>query len=70
MVVKDGYKLTSYTGWERQKDQDPIVELYQIEDDPEEMNNLATVLPEIKDALLNEVSDQAYQASQLAGPGK
>ena len=37
MIVKDGYKLTYYAGWERMKGADPIVELYAIKDDPEEM---------------------------------
>jgi arylsulfatase A-like enzyme len=59
MIVKDGYKLTYYAGWERMKGADPIVELYAIEEDPEEMNNLAEELPEVRDALLIEVLEKA-----------
>jgi len=59
MIVKNGYKLTYYSGWERQGDDTPIVELYAIEEDPEEMNNLANELPVIRDALLAEVLAKA-----------
>ncbi len=59
MIVKDGYKLTYYAGWDRMKGADPLVELYAIEEDPEEMHNLADELPEIRDALLAEVLEKA-----------
>ncbi len=59
MIVKDGYKLTYYAGWEKQGINTPIVELYAIEDDPEEMNNLAKELPEVRKALLAEVLEKA-----------
>ncbi|HAY84901.1 MAG TPA: hypothetical protein DCY42_08270 [Chloroflexi bacterium] len=70
MIVKDGYKLTYYTGWERQKDQDPLIELYAIEEDPEEMNNLAKELPDLRMALLQELLERAEQASRQAGSGQ
>jgi hypothetical protein len=35
------------------------VELYAIEDDPEEMNDLAAELPEVREALLAEVLEKA-----------
>lgn len=70
MIVKDGYKLTYYTGWERQKDQDPLIELYAIEEDPEEMNNLAKELPDLREALLQELLERAEQASRQAGSGQ
>jgi hypothetical protein len=60
MIVKDGYKLTYYSGWERQEGkQDPLVELYHIEEDKEELEELSDVLPEVKDALLDEVLAKA-----------
>ena len=69
MIVKDGFKLTYYTGWERQKNKkDPAIELYDIEADPEEMNNLAPEMPEVRNKLFEEVVNQAEQASQRAGP--
>ena len=63
MIVKDGYKLTYYAGWDRQGAESPIVELYAIEEDPEEMNNLAGDMPDLRDRLLDEVLDKANQAS-------
>ena len=64
MIVRDGYKLTYYSGWDRQKGESPIVELYAIDDDPEEMNDLAGDMPALRDALLAEVLDQAGAKSQ------
>jgi len=60
MIVKDGYKLTYYSGWERQKGkQDPLVELYHIAEDKEEMKELSNTLPELRQALLAEVLEKA-----------
>jgi len=67
MIVKDGYKLTYYSGWDRQKDKDPVIELYAILDDPEEMNNLAKDMPSLRNTMLEEVLDQAERASKQAG---
>jgi arylsulfatase A-like enzyme len=64
MIVKDGYKLTYYTGWDRQKDKDPFIELYAIKEDPEEMNNLAKQLPDLKKDLLEELLTRTEQANQ------
>jgi arylsulfatase A-like enzyme len=64
MIVQDGYKLTYYSGGERQGAESPIVELYAIEEDPEEMNNLAGDLPDLRDRLLDEVLSKANQASK------
>jgi arylsulfatase A-like enzyme len=68
MIVKNGYKLTYYRGWERQQGrQDPLVELYYIEDDSEEMEDLADSHPEVKQALLKEVLSKAEKASEGMG---
>ena len=67
MILKDGYKLTYYTGWDRQKDHDPLIELYAIVDDPEEMNNLAAELPDVRDALLDELMARIEEANEKAG---
>ena len=55
MIVRDGYKLTYYDDWDRQNGSDPIIELYAIEEDPEEMNNLADEMPDLRNKLLKEV---------------
>ena len=68
MIIKDGFKLTYYSGWERQKNKkDPAIELYNIETDPEEMVNLAPEMTELRNELLQEVKEKADQASQQAG---
>ncbi|HKJ28457.1 MAG TPA: sulfatase-like hydrolase/transferase [Anaerolineales bacterium] len=60
MIVKDGYKLTYYSGWERQQGkQDPLVELFHIDEDKEELEDLSDALPEVRDALLDEVLEKA-----------
>jgi arylsulfatase A-like enzyme len=59
MIVRDGYKLTYYDGWLRQEGKGPLVELYEIEDDPEEMFDLSEQLPEVRNALLSEVLKKA-----------
>jgi arylsulfatase A-like enzyme len=70
MIVKNGYKLTYYTGWKRQKENDPSIELYAVQDDPEETNDLAKQMPSLRDEMLEEVIDRAEQASQKAGDGE
>ncbi len=64
MIVRDGYKLTYYADWERQGDDTPIVELYAIEDDPEEMNDLSNEMPDLRDKLLAEVLEKTAEHNQ------
>lgn len=40
MLVEWPYKLVMYTGYDRLADNDPLYELYDLENDPEEMENL------------------------------
>jgi arylsulfatase A-like enzyme len=64
MIVKNGYKLTYYADWERQGANTPIIELYSIEDDPEELNNLADDMPDLREKLLEEVFAKESEASK------
>ncbi len=70
MIVKDGYKLTYYTGWERQKKKDPLIELYDIANDPEEMEDLKKTHKEIRDSLLEELSQTVRQQNEASPPPK
>jgi hypothetical protein len=38
MLVRDNYKLTRFWGYEQIEDE--IIELYDLENDPQELNNL------------------------------
>lgn len=64
MIVKDGYKLTYYTGWEQQHDNDPLVELYNISEDPEELEELSASHPDLADDLIKELMDKVEEGNQ------
>ena len=55
-IVRDGYKLTAYEGYAELPDGQPHYELYDVANDPEELENLAESRPglvaELRDALL------------------
>jgi arylsulfatase A-like enzyme len=40
MMVRGKYKLTKYFGYGVLGDQDPMYELYDLENDPEELDNM------------------------------
>jgi arylsulfatase A-like enzyme len=62
MIVKGQYKLTFYFGYKEIKSQGPLVELYDILNDPEEMNDLSVSHP----GLVNELYDELKIAMQTA----
>jgi arylsulfatase A-like enzyme len=64
MIVKDGYKLTYYTGWDQLEDNRPLVELFNIENDPEEMDDLSVSHQDIADDLLKELMDKVNEGNQ------
>jgi len=55
MLVKDRYKLTYYFGYGQLKKTGPLFELYDLENDPEELNNIHDVNSEISQELQNEM---------------
>ncbi|MEN8241628.1 MAG: sulfatase-like hydrolase/transferase [Chloroflexota bacterium] len=64
MIVKDGYKLTHYTGWEQLNGGGPLTELYDIENDPEEMDELSSSQKGIAGDLLNKLKDKVEEGNQ------
>jgi uncharacterized sulfatase len=67
MMVKGRYKLTYYSGYEELGELDPYFELYDLENDPEEMNDIYQSEPEtakeLRDELLQKIAevDKPYQ---------
>ncbi|MEJ2757739.1 MAG: sulfatase-like hydrolase/transferase, partial [Anaerolineales bacterium] len=49
-LYKGHYKLTNYFGYDKLKGEE-LYELYHVDDDPEELNNLYTALPEIASSM-------------------
>ncbi len=76
MILKGQYKLTYYYGYTRIRDHDPLIELYDIEKDPEEMDDLSKKLPKIAadmtDELLAEfeAADSVFEKVRNRGPGR
>ena len=58
IAIEGKYKLIYYTGWPELQDQDPYVELYDLENDPEEMDNLAIKEKEMADHLIIKILNE------------
>jgi arylsulfatase A-like enzyme len=64
MVVKGQYKLTKYFGYKDLPNGEPIIELYDIENDPEELNNLYLEKESLAKELLNELEIRMNEADE------
>lgn len=64
MIVKGEYKLTYYYGYKQLADRGPLVELYDIQNDPEELEDLTTSHPLIATELLEELKTKIKPASK------
>ncbi len=60
---KPPYKLTYYEGY-AELPHDPYIELYDVENDPDELVNLANEKPGIRDAMLDELLAQKRAADE------
>jgi arylsulfatase A-like enzyme len=58
MLVDWPYKLVEYTGYDRQAGDDPLYELYDLENDPEEMENLYAGNPGVLKAMLEKLQSR------------
>jgi arylsulfatase A-like enzyme len=65
MIVKEGYKLTKYFGYRFLPKGDTIIELYDIDNDPEELNDLASSNPSLAAELAEELTSQLSRADAL-----
>ncbi|MFO8036360.1 MAG: sulfatase-like hydrolase/transferase [Anaerolineales bacterium] len=64
MIIKGGYKLTKYSGYRHLPQSDPLVELYDIDQDPEEMHEMSTSHPQVTRRLLEELETQIRAADE------
>lgn len=55
VIIKEKYKLIYYAGYIKYFNEDYLLELYDLENDPEEMNDLSTTHPELANELLDEL---------------
>jgi choline-sulfatase len=58
MLIRDSYKLVYIFGYLNDLKNGELIELYNLDDDPEELNDLAASHPEIVDRLLVELKAQ------------
>jgi len=61
-IFKDNYKFMYYSGIDEIQGPDLYFELYDIEYDPEELNNLYSNNKEIAARLLNEMLSRMHEA--------
>jgi hypothetical protein len=64
MLVKGRYKLTHYFGYGRLRGSDERVELYDIETDPEELNDLYPSQKEVAGELLGELKAKLAEVNE------
>ncbi len=62
--IKDQYKLIDYFGYPELGESGELVELYDIENDPEELNNLAGSQKEVRDEYLGIIKTHLAEADQ------
>ena len=64
MIVKGKYKLTKYFGYKYLPKSNTLVELYDIDNDPEELNELSGAYPQITNQLLEELEAKLRSADE------
>jgi choline-sulfatase len=64
MIVKGKYKLTKYFGYKYLPKSNTLVELYDIDNDPEELNELSGAYPQITNQLLEELEGKLRSADE------
>ena len=61
MLVKGKYKLTYYFGYKQLEERGPLFELYDLENDPEELNNIfdanSKISQELRDEILEKIKE-------------
>jgi arylsulfatase A-like enzyme len=59
-IVKDHYKLTYYFGYEELGKENQIIELHDVNDDPNEVNNISDSQPILTNQLLDELQTKLH----------
>ena len=62
MIVKGEHKLVYYYDYAKLKNQGPLVELFNLENDPEELDNLYSTNSNLADNMLDELLDTMMAA--------
>jgi len=62
--VKEDYKLQYFFGYDELGTDGERIELYDLKNDPEELNNLSSTKPETRDELLNEVRQKLAEVNE------
>ena len=60
-AMRDSYKLIYYMGYDLEEE---MMELFDLDQDPEELNNLASTFPEIVSSLKSEILTQIEKSNQ------
>jgi hypothetical protein len=63
MQIRDTYKISYIFGFESDLEGGELIELYNLEEDPEEMDNLASSRPDIVTDMLAEIKPQLARTS-------
>ena len=63
MLIRDHYKLVYIFGFETDLEDGELIELYNLQDDPEELNDLASSRPDIVTHMLSELKPQLARTS-------
>jgi arylsulfatase A-like enzyme len=64
MMVKGKYKVIRYAGYHELGNQGPVVEFYDLENDPEELTDLVASKPSIATALTDEMLGRLHEAER------
>ncbi|MEK6221221.1 MAG: sulfatase-like hydrolase/transferase, partial [Chloroflexota bacterium] len=64
MIVKNKYKLVKYFGYEELTSGEALFELFDLENDPEELEDLAPSKPQILNSLREELEERLLKADQ------
>jgi arylsulfatase A-like enzyme len=64
MIIKDKFKLTYYWGYRSYTGKHPQSELFNIDSDPEELNEISEEYPDITEALVEEVMEKINKADE------
>jgi arylsulfatase A-like enzyme len=64
MLLKDDYKMVYYLGYDESPDEKPYYELYHLQNDPEELENLVPKKPSIATAMLEEITEKLEEKNE------
>lgn len=63
-LIKGQYKLTYFFGYDELDTDDDLVELYDLKNDPEELNDLSSSIPGTTAELLNEIKEKLGEVNK------